>query len=81
MYVNILEIHEGGHGISGWNTESDKTTLLKEMRNTSLNTLLKEMREKVLTYVTRSGVCRINVNRDYISIHVQLIQMFPQGSR
>ena len=69
MYVNILEIHEGGHGISGWNTESDKTTLLKEMR------------EKVLTYVTRSGVCRINVNRDYISIHVQLIQMFPQGSR
>ena len=45
------------------------------------NTLLKEMREKVLTYVTGNGVYKIKVNGDYISIHVQLIKMFPQGSR
>ena len=45
------------------------------------NTLLKEMREKVLTYVTGNIVCKIKVNRDYISIHVQLIKMFPRGSR
>ena len=78
MYVNILEIHEGGHGISGWNIEPEKQPNF--IMNT-WNTLLKEMREKVLTYVTGNGVCKIKVNRDYISIHVQLIKMFPQGSR